>query len=82
MLKKVFLAIECADEKQRDEVQLVLNELSNARMVTGEMLLKAYPLYKQREGEIRQLFGLVATNGVKGLMSIQGAALLAKIAKQ
>lgn len=81
MLKKVFMAIECADENQRDEVQLVLNELSNTRMFTGEMLLKAYPLYKAREVDIRQLFGLVADNGIKGLMSIQGAALLAKIAK-
>lgn len=82
MIKKVFLAIECTDEKQRDEVQLVLNELSNARMITGETFLKAYPLYKQREVEIRQLFRLVAANGVKGIMSIQGAGLLAKIAKQ
>ena len=82
MLKKVFLAIECADEKQRDEAQLILNEISNARVITAERLIKGYPMFKQREAEIRQLFSLVANSGVKGLLSMQGASLLAQLMRK
>lgn len=82
MLKKVFLAIECADEKQRDEAQLILNELSNARVITADKIIKAYPLFKAREPQIRQLFGIVAQSGVKGLLSMQGASLLTQLIRQ
>lgn len=82
MLKKVFLAIECADEKQRDEAQLVLNEISNARVITAEKLIKAYPIYKQREPEIRQLFAIVSQSGAKGLMSMQGVSLITKLMRK
>lgn len=82
MLKKVFLAIECADEKQRDEAQLILNEISNARIITAERLAKAYPIYKQREPEIRQLFAIISQGGAKGLMSMQGVSLITKLMKK
>lgn len=82
MLKKVFLAIECADEKQRDEAQLILNEISNARIITAEMLIKGYPMFKQREAEIRQLFSLMVNSGVKGLLSMQGASLLTQLMRK
>lgn len=81
MLKKVFLAIECADEKQRDEAQLVLNEVSNMRVITAERIVKAYPIFKAREADIRQLFAIISQSGVKGLLSMQGASLLAKLTK-
>ena len=82
MLKKVFLAIECADEKQRDEAQTILNEISNARVITAERLIKGYPIYKQREPEIRQLFAIISQSGAKGLMSMQGVSLITKLMKK
>lgn len=82
MLKKVFLAIECADEKQRDELQPILNEISTMRVVTAEQILKAWPMVKARQSEIRSLFALVSNNGVKGLMSVQGASLLTQLMRK
>lgn len=82
MLKKVFLAIECADEKQRDEAQLILNEISNARVITADRLIKAYPVFKQRETEIRQLFTIVSQSGAKGLLSIQGASIITQLMRR
>ena len=82
MLKKVFLAIECADEKQRDELQPILNEISTMRVVTAEQILKAWPMIKARQNEIKSLFTLVSTNGVKGLMSVQGASLLTQLMRK
>ena len=82
MLKKVFLVIECADEKQRDEAQLVLNELSNMRVIDAAKLVKAYPMFKQREAEIRQLFAIISQSGAKGLLSMQGAALITQLMRK
>lgn len=82
MLRKVYLAIECATDKECDETQLVLNEISCSRIITAERLLKAYPLYKQREGEIRSLFAVVAQNGIKGLLSMQGVSVLTQLIKK
>lgn len=82
MLKKVFLAIECADEAQRDELQPILNEISTMRVITAEQILKVWPMIKARQGEIRNLFSLVSNNGVKGLMSVQGASLITQLMRK
>jgi hypothetical protein len=82
MLRKLFIVIECDDDKQRDNVQAIFNELSNTRVLTADKILKAYPMYKAREADIRQLFAIVSNNGVKGLMSVQGATLLTNILRR
>ena len=82
MLKKVFLAIECADEAQRDELQPILNEISTMRVITAEQILKVWPMIKARQGEIRNLFSLVSNNGVKSLMSVQGASLITQLMRK
>lgn len=82
MLRKLFIVIECDDDKQRDNVQAIFNELSNTRVLTADKILKAYPMYKAREADIRQLFAIVSNNGVKGLMSVQGATVLTNILRK
>ena len=82
MLKKVFLAIECADEKQRDELQSILNEISTMRVITAEQILKAWPMIKARQSEIRNLFALVSRNGVKGIMSMQGVSIITQLMRK
>lgn len=81
-LRKFIVVLDCEDDAQRDNAQKVFNELSNARFLTAGQLLQAYPIYKAREVELRQLFSLVSANGIKGLLSVQGATLLAKIARR
>ena len=80
-LRKFFIVLECDDEAQHDAAQRVFNELSNARLFNAGTLVRAYPMYKSREVDLRQLFSLVSANGVKGLLSVQGATLLAKLAR-
>lgn len=82
MLKKVFLAIECTDEKQRDELQSILNEISAMRVITAEQILKAWPMIKARQSEIRNLFALVAQNGAKGIMSMQGVSAITQLMRK
>ena len=81
-LRKFFVVLECDSDEQHDATQKVFNELSNARFLTVGKLLQAYPVYKAREVELKQLFSIVSANGVRGLMSVQGASLLAKLARR
>ena len=81
-LRKFFVVLDCEDDAQHDEVQKMFNELSNARVMTATTLQRAYPMYKAREADIRQLFLLLRDNGIKGLLSVQGAGLLAKLARR
>lgn len=78
-LRKLYIVIDCDDDSQKEKVQNVLNEISNMRVLSGSDILKGYPMFKAREQEFRQLFSLIANNGVKGLMSIQGAQLLTRL---
>ena len=81
-LRKFYIVLECEDESQYNNVQNIFNELSNARAITANTMLRAYPMYKAREMDIRQLFSLMRENGIKGLLSMQGAGLLAKLARK
>lgn len=81
-LRKFFVVLDCEDDAQHNDAQKVFNELSNARFLTAGKLLQAYPVYKAREVELKQLFSIVSANGVRGLMTVQGASLLAKLARR
>ena len=63
MLKKIFIVIDVTDEAQRDRVQLIANELSNMRALNGTQIENIYPLYRQYENDILQLFWNVSQNG-------------------
>lgn len=47
----------------------------------SDMGMSDKDIFKARESQIRQLFGIVAQSGVKGLLSMQGASLLAQLMK-
>lgn len=81
-LRKFYVVLECEDDTQYDNVQNIFNELSNTRAVTANTVLRAYPIYKAREMDIKQLFSLMRENGIKGLLSMQGAGLLAKLTRK
>lgn len=79
MLGKVFLVLDFADEVQKEQVQEVFKEISNMRLTDGTQILSIYPFAKAHQNEILQLFNLVKQNGVKAVMSLQGAALIKKL---
>lgn len=80
-LRKFTVVLDCESDEQHTQAQSILNELSNTRVLTAGTLIKAYPIYQARQNEIRTLFNLVKTSGLKGLLSVQGATLLAKMAR-
>jgi hypothetical protein len=82
MYKKIFIAVDCADDTEKEEVQRVMNEISNMRLANGGQLLAAYPYFAQHRGELTQLFRLVSEGGVKSLMSAKGLSLITQLAKR
>lgn len=82
MLRKVYLVIECGDDRQKEEVQHVMNDISNMRVLTGDRLLAMYPFFKTHQRELASLFGMIAQNGIKSLFSVQGAMLLKSLTKK
>lgn len=76
MLQKVFIVIDFDNDDQKRQVQAELNELSNSRVLTGAKLCSMLPLYRAKKKDFFEMFRMIATGGVKSLMSIKGAQLI------
>lgn len=63
MYKKIYIAVDVEDDAQRDRVQRIAEDLSSARVFNGNQIENIYPLYRQYENDIRQLFWNVSHNG-------------------
>lgn len=81
-LRKIYLAVECYDDIERDKVQELANEISNTRSLKAPSLLNMAPLYYSNREELTKLFSIISTKGVKGLLSIEGGLLLKKLASK
>lgn len=80
-LRKIVLAVDCADDAQRDRVQAIMNEISGMKMLNGSKIEGMYPYFRKHQGELYQLFNLIGNGGVKALMSGQGISLITKLAR-
>lgn len=81
MLGKVYIVLDFDNEDQKQYVQKVFEDISNMRIVSGRLIEQIYPFYQRHKGEINELFNMVSTSGVKSLMSMRGAGLIAKLSK-
>lgn len=75
-IKKLYIAIECANDQEEQAAQEVLKQLSNMRIFDAKKLITYYPILKSREGTIRELFNLITTGGIKSLLSMRGMGLI------
>lgn len=82
MLRKLEIAIDCANDQERDQVQQILYDISNQRILSGEKMVQMYPFIKAHQYEVIQLFKLIKSNGVSALLSIQGARLIKSLVKK
>lgn len=76
MLGKVYIVLDFADEAEKAQVQDILKEVSNMRLTNGGQIVSMYPFVKARQRELLQLFQMIRNNGVKSLLSFEGAALV------
>ena len=81
MLRKIIIAVDCADDAERDRVQAIATEVSNMRILDGRMLVGIWPYVQAHKGDMQQLFSLISEGGVKALMSGRGVQLLMRFAR-
>lgn len=74
--------MDCADDNERDEVQRVMNELSQLRLVRGQAVVNAWPYFQRHRGELAKLFDMVAKGGPKSLMSATGLSLMTQLTRK
>lgn len=82
MLRKIYVAVDCRDDAERDAVQGVMNEVSNMRVLNGAQIVSMAPMVKAKKDVIGQMFGLIAQRGPQALASVQGGILIAKMLKK
>lgn len=82
MLRKITVAVDCADDAQRDRIQKIMNEVSGMELLYASQIEGMYPYFRAHRSELRQLFTLIARGGVKSLMSGQGISLITKLARR
>ena len=81
MLRKIIIAVDCADDAERDRVQAIATEVSNMRILDGRMMVGIWPYVQAHKGDMQQLFSLVSEGGVKALVSGKGVQLLMRFAR-
>ena len=81
-LRKIYIAVDCNNDTERDAVQALANELSNMRILNADSLLRMGPVFENNRAELTQLFSMITNGGVKSLLSLQGGLLLKRLASK
>lgn len=81
-LGKVFIALDFDSDEQKEQVQDILKEISNERILTGRQIVSVAPIVRKNKSEIAQLFTMIKEGGIKSLMSVKGGMLISKMSKK
>lgn len=81
-LGKVFIVLDFDSEEQKAQVQDILKEISNERILTGRQIVSVAPIVRENKSEIAQLFTMIKEGGIKSLMSVKGGMLISKLSKK
>jgi hypothetical protein len=81
MLRKIYIAVDCDDDGQRDAVQAAFNELSEMRMFRGADIVQMQPMLRAHSEDFAQLFNMITHGGIKSLLTIKGGMLIKRLTK-
>nr|DAY67532.1 MAG TPA: hypothetical protein [Caudoviricetes sp.] len=81
-LGKVFIVLDFDSEDQKAQVQDILKEISNERILTGRQIVSVAPIVRKNKSEIAQLFTMIKEGGIRSLMSVKGGMLISKMSKK
>ena len=81
-LGKVFIVPDFDSEEQKAQVQDILKEISNERILTGRQIVSVAPIVRKNKSEIAQLFTMIKDGGIRSLMSVKGGMLISKMSKK
>lgn len=78
-LGKVFIVLDFDSEEQKAQVQEILKEISNERIITGRQVVSVAPIVRNNRRELAEIFNMVKTGGVKSLLSVRGGMLASNL---
>ena len=70
MQRKIILVVDCADDKEKELVQGIANEISGTFNMTGSDLISFYPFVKKNKALLYSAVKTVARDGKKGMMKL------------
>lgn len=77
-LRKIYIAVDCADDAQRDRVQEIAQELSQIRL-SGNDIESIYPEFKRRKAGIAEIVRYIKENGPAGVKSFKFVGLISNL---
>ena len=78
-LRKIIVAVDCADDNEKEIVQMAFQEISNMRVLNGAQIKKMVPLIKKNRNDLVELFNMITKDGIGSLLSIKGGRLIARL---
>lgn len=79
MLRKIYIAVDCVDDAQKERIQKIAEDISSMRLFDGNMIESVYPQLNAKKIEIYNIVKLVKEEGVKGLKSMKFLSLLSNM---
>ena len=70
MQRKIILVVDCADDKEKELVQGIANEISGTFNMKGSDLISFYPFVKKNKALLYSAVQTVARDGKKGMMKL------------
>ncbi len=70
MQRKIILVVDCADDKEKELVQGIANEISGTFNMKGRDLISFYPFVKKNKALLYSAVKTVARDGKKGMMKL------------
>lgn len=70
MQRKIILVVDCADDKEKELVQGIANEISGTFNMKGSDLISFYPFVKKNKALLYSAAKTVAKDGKKGMMKL------------
>lgn len=82
MLRKITIAVDCANDQERDMVQDIMAEISGMGILSANSIIGMYPFLKANRAQIFELFGMVSKNGIKSIISAKGISILTQLTRR
>ena len=70
MQRKIILVVDCADDKEKELVQGIANEISGTFNMKGSDLISFYPFVKKNKALLYSAVKTVSKDGKKGMMNL------------
>ena len=76
--RKIYIAVDCADDAQKDRVQQIAQELSQLG-ISGNDVEAIYPEFKKRRANIAEVVQYIRQNGPGGVKSFKFVSLISNL---